>query len=41
VVRTNDIIHGVDRLLVPRFVQEAFNRHRSLASISVAHPTRP
>ncbi|KAG0535751.1 hypothetical protein BDA96_03G005900, partial [Sorghum bicolor] len=40
VVRADGIIHGVDRLLVPRSVQDAFNRRRSLASsISVALPT--
>ncbi|KAG0527009.1 hypothetical protein BDA96_06G195700 [Sorghum bicolor] len=40
VVRADGVIHGVDRLLVPRSVQDAFNRRRSLASsISVALPT--
>ncbi|CAD6221129.1 unnamed protein product [Miscanthus lutarioriparius] len=39
VVRADGVIHGVDRLLVPRSVQDAFNRRRSLASISAALPT--
>ncbi|KAF8714128.1 hypothetical protein HU200_028135 [Digitaria exilis] len=39
VVRPDGLIHGVDRLLVPRSVQEAFNRRRSLAAISAVLPT--
>ncbi|TVU41449.1 hypothetical protein EJB05_14966, partial [Eragrostis curvula] len=39
VVRPDGVIHGVDRLLVPRSVQEAFNRRRSLAAISAVLPT--
>ncbi|KAK3126415.1 hypothetical protein QOZ80_7AG0556180 [Eleusine coracana subsp. coracana] len=39
VVRPDGVIHGVDRLLIPRSVQEAFNRRRSLASISAVLPT--
>ena len=38
VVRADGVIHGVDRLLVPRSVQEAFNCRRSLASISAVLP---
>uniref|UniRef100_J3N8H1 Uncharacterized protein n=1 Tax=Oryza brachyantha TaxID=4533 RepID=J3N8H1_ORYBR len=33
-VRPNDVIHGIERLLVPRSVQEDFNWRRSLAAIS-------
>ena len=33
------LVHGVDRLPAPRSVHEAFNRRRSLASISAALPT--
>jgi uncharacterized surface protein with fasciclin (FAS1) repeats len=39
VVRPDGVIHGIERLLVPRSVQEAFNRRRSLASISAVLPT--
>ncbi|XP_072988777.1 fasciclin-like arabinogalactan protein 16 [Typha latifolia] len=39
VVRPDGVIHGVDRLLVPRSVQEDFNRRRSLAAISAVLPT--
>ncbi|XP_057980726.1 fasciclin-like arabinogalactan protein 15 [Malania oleifera] len=38
VVRRDGVIHGIDRLLVPRFVQEDFNRRRSLQSISAVLP---
>uniref|UniRef100_A0A1D1Y651 Fasciclin-like arabinogalactan protein 17 n=1 Tax=Anthurium amnicola TaxID=1678845 RepID=A0A1D1Y651_9ARAE len=38
VVRPDGVIHGIDRLLVPRSVQEDFNRRRSLASISAILP---
>ncbi|XP_039114291.1 fasciclin-like arabinogalactan protein 17 [Dioscorea cayenensis subsp. rotundata] len=39
VVRPDGVIHGIERLLVPRSVQEDFNRRRSLASISAVLPT--
>ncbi|TKW30512.1 hypothetical protein SEVIR_2G043100v4 [Setaria viridis] len=39
VVRPDGVIHGIERLLVPRSVQEAFNRRRSLAAISAVLPT--
>ncbi|KAL6880197.1 hypothetical protein ACP4OV_011762 [Aristida adscensionis] len=39
VVRPDGVIHGVERLLVPRSVQEAFNRRRSLAAISAVLPS--
>ncbi|MQL88255.1 hypothetical protein Taro_020822 [Colocasia esculenta] len=39
VVRPDGVIHGIDRLLVPRSVQEDFNRRRSLTSISAVLPT--
>ncbi|KAF5778835.1 hypothetical protein HanXRQr2_Chr12g0552251 [Helianthus annuus] len=38
VIRTDWLIHGIDRLLVPRSVQEDFNRRRSLTSISAVLP---
>lgn len=38
VVRTDGVIHGIERLLVPRSVQEDFNRRRSLRSISAILP---
>ncbi|XP_008798695.2 fasciclin-like arabinogalactan protein 17 [Phoenix dactylifera] len=38
VVRPDGVIHGIERLLVPRSVQEDFNRRRSLASISAVLP---
>uniref|UniRef100_A0A7N0UUK8 FAS1 domain-containing protein n=1 Tax=Kalanchoe fedtschenkoi TaxID=63787 RepID=A0A7N0UUK8_KALFE len=38
VVRQDGVIHGIERLLVPRSVQEEFNRRRSLASISAIIP---
>ncbi|XP_078436046.1 fasciclin-like arabinogalactan protein 17 [Wolffia australiana] len=38
VVRPDGIIHGVDRLLVPRSVEEDFNKRRSLAAISAVLP---
>ncbi|BAF20855.1 fasciclin-like arabinogalactan protein 15 [Oryza sativa Japonica Group] len=39
VVRPDGVIHGIERLLVPRSVQEDFNRRRSLAAISAVLPT--
>ncbi|XP_071690507.1 fasciclin-like arabinogalactan protein 18 [Rutidosis leptorrhynchoides] len=38
VIRPDGLIHGIERLLVPRSVQEAFNRRRNLASISAVLP---
>jgi hypothetical protein len=38
VVRADGVIYGIDRLLVPRSVQEKFNCRRSLVSISAALP---
>ncbi|XP_040378304.1 fasciclin-like arabinogalactan protein 16 isoform X2 [Oryza brachyantha] len=39
VVRADGVIHGIERLLVPRSVQDEFNRRRSLADISAMPPT--
>ncbi|PKA66055.1 Fasciclin-like arabinogalactan protein 17 [Apostasia shenzhenica] len=39
VVRPDGVIHGIERLLVPRSVQEDFNRRRNLADISAVLPT--
>ncbi|WOK99483.1 fasciclin-like arabinogalactan protein 17 [Canna indica] len=39
VIRPDGVIHGIERLLVPRSVQEDFNRRRSLAAISAVLPT--
>ncbi|XP_010553413.1 PREDICTED: fasciclin-like arabinogalactan protein 16 [Tarenaya hassleriana] len=39
VIRTDGIIHGIEKLLIPRSVQEDFNRRRSLRSISAVLPT--
>ncbi|KAF0912103.1 hypothetical protein E2562_012999 [Oryza meyeriana var. granulata] len=39
VLRPDGVIHGIERLLVPRSVQEDFNRRRSLADISAVLPT--
>lgn len=36
--RPDGIIHGIDRLLVPRSVQDDFNRRRSLQSITAVKP---
>ncbi|EOA24057.1 hypothetical protein CARUB_v10017276mg [Capsella rubella] len=36
--RPDGIIHGIERLLIPRSVQEDFNRRRSLRSISAVLP---
>ncbi|XP_020988141.1 fasciclin-like arabinogalactan protein 15 [Arachis duranensis] len=38
VVRPDGVIHGIERLLVPRSVQEDFNRRRSLRSIAAVLP---
>ncbi|KAD7479759.1 hypothetical protein E3N88_02895 [Mikania micrantha] len=38
VIRPDGLIHGIERLLVPRSVQEDFNRRRSLRSISAVLP---
>ncbi|XP_076903853.1 fasciclin-like arabinogalactan protein 17 [Bidens hawaiensis] len=38
VVRHDGLIHGIERLLVPKLVQEEFNRRRSLTSISAVLP---
>lgn len=38
VIRPDGLIHGIERLLVPRSVQEDFNRRRSLTSISAVLP---
>ncbi|KAF2574854.1 hypothetical protein F2Q70_00006556 [Brassica cretica] len=36
--RPDGLIHGIERLLIPRSVQEDFNRRRSLQSISAVLP---
>lgn len=38
ITRPDGIIHGIDRLLIPRSVQEDFNRRRNLRSISAVLP---
>ncbi|XP_071721628.1 fasciclin-like arabinogalactan protein 15 [Rutidosis leptorrhynchoides] len=38
ITRPDGIIHGIERLLVPRSVQEDFNKRRSLRSISAIKP---
>ncbi|KAJ0778121.1 putative fasciclin-like arabinogalactan protein/17/18 [Helianthus annuus] len=38
VSRHDGLIHGIEKLLVPRSVQEDFNRRRSLTSISAVQP---
>ncbi|GFY93473.1 FASCICLIN-like arabinogalactan protein 18 precursor [Actinidia rufa] len=38
VVRPDGVIHGIERMLVPRSVEEDFNRRRSLRSISAVLP---
>ncbi|XP_057512178.1 fasciclin-like arabinogalactan protein 16 [Actinidia eriantha] len=38
VVRPDGVIHGIERMLVPRSVEENFNRRRSLRSISAVLP---
>lgn len=37
-IRPDGLIHGIERLLVPRSVQEDFNKRRSLTSISAVLP---
>ncbi|XP_074289695.1 fasciclin-like arabinogalactan protein 15 [Silene latifolia] len=38
VVRPDGVIHGIERVLIPRSVQEDFNRRRNLRSISAVLP---
>ncbi|GAV63892.1 Fasciclin domain-containing protein [Cephalotus follicularis] len=38
ITRPDGVIHGIERLLIPRSVQEDFNRRRSLRSISAVLP---
>lgn len=38
ITRPDGVIHGIERLLVPRSVQEDFNRRRNLRSISAVLP---
>ncbi|RVW22015.1 Fasciclin-like arabinogalactan protein 17 [Vitis vinifera] len=38
VLRPDGVIHGIERLLIPRSVEEDFNRRRSLRSISAVLP---
>ncbi|KAK9122967.1 hypothetical protein Sjap_012569 [Stephania japonica] len=38
VIRPDGVIHGIERLLIPRSVQEEFNKRRSLISISAVLP---
>lgn len=38
VVRPDGVIHGIERLLIPRSVQEDFNRRRNLQAISAVLP---
>ncbi|KAJ7971351.1 Fasciclin-like arabinogalactan protein [Quillaja saponaria] len=38
VVRPDGVIHGIERLLIPRSVQKDFNRRRNLRSISAVLP---
>ncbi|KAH7854676.1 hypothetical protein Vadar_016734 [Vaccinium darrowii] len=38
VVRPDGVIHGIETLLIPRSVQEEFNRRRNLRSISAVFP---
>lgn len=39
ILRQDGVIHGIDRLLIPRSVQQDFNRRTSLADISAVLPT--
>ncbi|KAJ4770476.1 Fasciclin-like arabinogalactan protein 15 [Rhynchospora pubera] len=39
IVRPDGVIHGIKTLLIPKSVQEDFNRRRSLASISAVKPS--
>ncbi|KAH9627424.1 hypothetical protein KSS87_012074 [Heliosperma pusillum] len=38
IVRPDGVIHGIERVLIPQSVQEAFNRRRNLRSISAVLP---
>ncbi|KAF1898329.1 hypothetical protein Lal_00033096 [Lupinus albus] len=38
VIRPDGVIHGIDQLLIPRSVQEDFNRRRSLRAIAAVIP---
>ncbi|KAI5425243.1 fasciclin-like arabinogalactan protein 15 [Lathyrus oleraceus] len=38
VIRPDGVIHGIERLIIPRSVQEDFNRRRNLADISAILP---
>ncbi|KAL5708985.1 Fasciclin-like arabinogalactan protein 17 [Ranunculus cassubicifolius] len=38
IIKPDGIIHGIEKLLIPRSVQEDFNRRRSLRSISAVIP---
>lgn len=38
VIRPDGIIHGINKVLVPKSVQQAFNARRSLSSISAVKP---
>ncbi|XP_047330310.1 fasciclin-like arabinogalactan protein 17 [Impatiens glandulifera] len=38
VIRLDGVIHGIERLLVPRLVEEDFNRRRNLQSTTAVHP---
>lgn len=38
VVRADGVIHGIEGLLIPKSVQQEFNRRRSLESISAVKP---
>ncbi|KAF7823163.1 fasciclin-like arabinogalactan protein 17 [Senna tora] len=38
VTRPDGVIHGIERLLIPRTVQDDFNRRRSLQSITAVKP---
>ncbi|CAK9170932.1 unnamed protein product [Ilex paraguariensis] len=38
IVRPDGIIHGIEKLLIPKSVQQNFNRRRSLRSISAVKP---
>ncbi|KAJ4758890.1 Fasciclin-like arabinogalactan protein 15 [Rhynchospora pubera] len=39
ILRPDGVIHGINQLLIPRSVQQDYNRHRSLADISAVLPT--
>ncbi|CAH9078849.1 unnamed protein product [Cuscuta epithymum] len=39
VVRPDGVIHGIERVLIPKSVQQHFNNRRSLSSISAVLPT--